>query len=69
MDITALLVTKSILNQYLIVLHKIIPIVSKMMELFATLQEVNFGVILKTAQIIVLLKMDNLVTILLLDCI
>jgi len=50
MAITALQVTKLILSQFLIVSHKIILIVSKMTELFAILQEVNFGVILKTAQ-------------------
>ena len=61
---TAQQVIKSILNYLLIVLHKIVWIVSKMMEAFVTLLEANLGAISWIIQIIVQLKMDKLVTIL-----
>ena len=61
---TAQQVIKLILNYLLIVLHKIVWIVSKMMEVFATLLEANLGAISWIIQIIVQLKMDKLVTIL-----
>ena len=61
---TAQQVIKSILNYLLIVLHKIVWIVSKMMEAFVTLLEANLGAISWIIQIIVQLKMDKLVTML-----
>ena len=61
---TAQQVIKSILNYLLIALHKIVWIVSKMMEDFVTLLEANLGAISWIIQIIVQLKMDKLVTIL-----
>ena len=61
---TAQQVIKSILNYLLIALHKIVWIVSKMMEAFVTLLEANLGAISWIIQIIVQLKMDKLVTIL-----
>ena len=61
---TAQQVIKLILNYLLIVLHKIVWIVSKMMEAFVTLLEANLGAISWIIQIIVQLKMDKLVTML-----
>ena len=64
---TAQQVIKLILNYLLIVLHKIIWIVIRMMELFVILQEVNLGAIFWMKQVIVQLKMVYLAIMLCLD--